>query len=561
MPVHSEDAPDPQTWLQRQWQRVRALWARDIILGQVGEGATNVIIGKNNVQVNVGGRNLTLPIWLIALLLLALVLLWVYPLLWPYWNPTRMKSTLNIAVTEFGERDAGWFDRRPEVTTFLSTWLGQKISDPTNWGDDQPNIQVWQNELPTVATAIKPPLPRVTTADEARQVAERRNANLVIYGTLNRTADPATLTLGFYYKPAPVPNQPSVRAELVDVFAGPQQIGKPITLDYIDSDLYTYEIDKAEHPLRVRALALIWLAHGLAKDLTGNPAAALQIFQQAKTALPAWQDEDGKWLLYFLEGREAFILHDLSTAEAAFTQAIEASNQQYLNAYFGRGNVYYDRAQRGLLGQMPSIAPATNDLACTEPLTPGAADVDPTLLPQSTDAIIIDADRALADYQIVAQGGENPSAATTSEAQLLRHIAQWMIGNSYRLKADAYLYDQQFDQAAPALGAAETALTSALDTFTADDNLVEFAIHTRYHLGLVQRAQGYRAESNGDWQTSRQWYRQAQTAFTECAAQAEAQWPKHPRFFARSAACSCQAFATEVEQTLHTLEEQQGGDG
>ena len=218
------DNDENQPWLQRQWQRVRNLWARDIVIGQVGEGATNVVIGKNNVQINVGGRNLTLPIWLIALLLLAIVTLWVYPLLWPYWNPTRMESTFNIVVTEFGETDAGWFEQRPNVTEFLSSWLAKQLANDTNWGDDNPGIQVWQNDLPAVAAAIQPRLPSVTTAAAAQRLAERRNAYLVIYGDLNRTTDPATLTLNFYYKPPPI------RSELVDVFAGPQQIDLPVSV-------------------------------------------------------------------------------------------------------------------------------------------------------------------------------------------------------------------------------------------------------------------------------------------------------------------------------------------
>ena len=549
------DNDENQPWLQRQWQRVRNLWARDIVIGQVGEGATNVVIGKNNVQINVGGRNLTLPIWLIALLLLAIVTLWVYPLVWPYWNPTRMESTFNIVVTEFGETDAGWFEQRPNVTEFLSSWLAKQLANDANWGDDNPDIQVWQNDLPAVAAAIQPRLPSVTTAAAAQRLAERRNAYLVIYGDLNRTTDPATLTLNFYYKPPPI------RSELVDVFAGPQQIGKPVTIANIDTDLYTYEIDRPDHPLRLRTLALIWLAHGLFKDLTGDPAGALRIFQQAETALPAWQDQDGKWLLYFLQGREAFILHQLPEAEKAFNRAITA-NPQYLNGYIGRANVYYDFAQRGLLAKMPVVAMPTDNAACTEQNTMDAGLVDPALLPQSTEDMLAYVDHALDDYTMVAQSSQSQPNASDPGQALLHDIAQWMIGNSSRLKADTYLAAQQFDQAEPVLVTAETTVTAALERFRADENSGEFALQAQYNLGLVKRAQGYLAgEGEGDWTKSRKFYTEAQGEFTQCVTQATMQWPARPRFFARSPLCSCQQFAADVEQKLREIEEQQGGDG
>lgn len=553
-PAASDNRED-QPWLQRQWQRVRNLWARDIVIGQVGEGATNVVIGKNNVQINVGGRNLTLPIWLITLLLLAIVTLWVYPLVWPYWNPTRMESTFNIVVTEFGETDAGWFSQRPDVTEFLSSWLAKQLANGANWGEDNPGIQVWQNDLPDVVAAIKPRLPPVTTAAGAERLAERRNAYLVIYGDLNRTTDPATLTLNFYYKPPPI------RSELVDVFAGPQQIGKPVTIANIDTDMYTYEIDRSDHPLRLRTLALIWLAHGLFKDLTDDPAGALRIFQQAETALPAWQDQDGKWLLYFLQGREAFILHQLPEAEKAFNRAITA-NPQYLNAYIGRANVAYDFAQRGLLAKMPAVARPSNNAACTEQNALDTGLVDPALLPQSTEEMITYVDRALDDYTVVAQSIQSQMNGGNQEQALLREIAQWMIGNSSRLKADTYLSAQQFEPAEPALAAAETAVTAALEHFRADENLGEFALHAQYNLSLIKRAQGYLAgEGEGDWTKSRQLYDEAQREFTQCVTQATTQWPARPRFFAHSPLCSCQQFAADVEQKLREIEEQQGGDG
>ncbi|MEZ4860586.1 MAG: hypothetical protein R3C14_04740 [Caldilineaceae bacterium] len=47
----SNGEPQAGLWLRRQWLHLRTMRVRDIIIGQVGERATNVIIGKNNVQI------------------------------------------------------------------------------------------------------------------------------------------------------------------------------------------------------------------------------------------------------------------------------------------------------------------------------------------------------------------------------------------------------------------------------------------------------------------------------------------------------------------------------
>ena len=62
---------DDQNWLRRQIRKLRDLRRRNVVIAQVGQGARNVVIGTRNVQINIGDRNLTLPVLAVPLLLLA----------------------------------------------------------------------------------------------------------------------------------------------------------------------------------------------------------------------------------------------------------------------------------------------------------------------------------------------------------------------------------------------------------------------------------------------------------------------------------------------------------
>ena len=96
------DQPNSRSWVSRQLVRLRALFQRDVIVAQVGEGAENVAVGKNIFQINVGGHNIT-P-YLLALIGVTLVVVGflTWPLVEPTLYPARMASGFNIAVADVG---------------------------------------------------------------------------------------------------------------------------------------------------------------------------------------------------------------------------------------------------------------------------------------------------------------------------------------------------------------------------------------------------------------------------------------------------------------------------
>ncbi len=90
------------SWLQQQWERVRNLTRRDVVIAQVGEGSENIAVGKNIFQINVGGHNITPYILIIMLAALTGVAYLFYPYVEPNWNPWPMTGDFNLAVADFG---------------------------------------------------------------------------------------------------------------------------------------------------------------------------------------------------------------------------------------------------------------------------------------------------------------------------------------------------------------------------------------------------------------------------------------------------------------------------
>ena len=192
-----------------------ARW-RDVIIGQVGEGATNVVIGKNNIQINVGGRNLALPIWLITLALVAIIGFLAYqPLIEPWLFPSQMNAAFNIAVAEFGAiNQHGGVHGLPFGATLSKAVYDKLMAEyqghyPELMGKKD-GVLIWEDSLGHAAKNVRfGVITGATPAARARQaewLAERINANLVIYGYLEPNSTGADeLTLEFYVAGETVP--------------------------------------------------------------------------------------------------------------------------------------------------------------------------------------------------------------------------------------------------------------------------------------------------------------------------------------------------------------------
>jgi len=402
-----EQNPPPTTtpsWLHQQWQRARGLWARDIILGQVGEGATNVVIGKNNVQINVGGRNLTFPVYLIAAVLIVILGFLVYPIVEPIWWPSQMTGAYRIAIADFGEVTSTGAVRATKRGQAVSKWFFDNLFAEYNSATAVPDLdvartmEIWHDLRSDIDKNVTfGVMPGRTAAEReaaAARLAARIGAHMVIYGNLvTDGAGLPQLDLAFYLAP-------TVNDE-TDALVGPHRLSKPLDLpaafatDSPDANTTVASL------LKVRTDAFFWLTVGLALDIQGRSAEALQLFQQAESMLTAWDERDGKEILYFFMGREELFLGNTTAAEAQFRHAL-ALNAHYARAQIGLGSA--------LLQQARAVAPAQR-------LQP------PNLLLQAIDAY-------LRGLELAAQG----------EEPWVIDLANLALAKGYRLLGETYYH-------------------------------------------------------------------------------------------------------------------------
>jgi tetratricopeptide (TPR) repeat protein len=344
-PDSNDGAPQQEShnWLRRQVQRLRGPRRGNVVIAQVGAGARNIVIGTHNVQINVGGRNLTVPVLLIPLLLLILVGFVVYPLAEPLWNPAQMTGQFRIAVAEFGQMDADGHVRATENGQVLSRWLFQALYDEyqNNAGMEIAHaIEIWHDSRTDTPKNVRFGImvgdtPQARRAAAAR-LADRIQAHMVIYGNLVPDGDAERLELEFYLSPL-------VNDETA-AMVGPHRLGKPILLPAsFDSNQPEVNIVTGEK-LQVRADALFWLTIGLTQQVLGRSQQALETFQRAESQLTDWPDSDGKEILYFFIGREELFLGHSEQAEADFRHAL-AIEPSYARAEVALGSSFRQRAQ------------------------------------------------------------------------------------------------------------------------------------------------------------------------------------------------------------------------
>lgn len=439
-----EETPptDDRSWLQRQWDRVRGRSSRDVIIGQVGAGATNVVIGKNNIQVNIAGHNLTLPIYAIALVLVMILGFLLYPLLEPTWWPSQMTGTYRIAVANFGEVGTNGQVQATERGKVISKWFfdnlaGEYASTPLDVAQDvAKTIQVWHDLDPATEKNVTFGVIRGRNAAErqaaAATLATRINAHMVIYGNLVTDAQGyPQLDLAFYLAPA-------VNDETAAI-VGPHRLSKPLalpaafTVDNPDANSAVSAL------LRVRTEAFFWLTVALTLDIQGRSAEALAVLRHAKAELTDWVEEDGKEILYFFIGREALFLDDLTEAEANFRQAL-ALNPTYARAQIGLGSTHLKRARTiapaGRLNPPSALLQAVDDHI--HGLELAAQENDPLIIALANLALAKSYRLMGETYYHLGQDGEAQRFFALTRQKVAPLLAPLQAAGQIRLLAQAY---------------------------------------------------------------------------------------------------------------------------
>lgn len=481
MTQQAPETPEPeQNWLQQQWQRVRQLYNRDVVIGQVGEGATNVIIGKNNVQFNVAGRNLTLPVYVIATVLLIFLGVLLFRLVVePIWWPSQMTGTYRIAIANFGELNDNGRVRATAQGRAMSKWFFDNLFNEyeTSTIDVAQTIEIWHDLRPDIDKNVRFGIMRGDTAakreEAAAALASRIGAHMVVYGNLvNDEQGLPRLDLAFYLSPR-------VNDE-TNAIVGPHRLSKPLALPA------TFDIDSPDAStsvsrlLKVRTDAFFWLTVGLTLAIEGRSEEALNIFRVAETELADWREEDGKEILYFFIGREELLLGNVEQAEAEFRRAL-AINPSYARAHVGLGSA--------LLRQARQIPP-TKRLESPDPLLTQALDVYLTAL------------------TLAAEQGE----------LLVIDVANLALAKGYRLLGETYFHLAAWPEARQFFALTREKVDQVIPSLTAAS---QFRLVAQAHetMGAAYLQEGVLALEQNDTATARTLLEGAQQAYTLCIAQ------------------------------------------
>jgi tetratricopeptide (TPR) repeat protein len=272
-------------------------------------------------------------------------------------GPARMSNdSFNVVVAEIGQQGASSQVNRSTDGQQLSVWIFTELQREYESSDvlQQHDIQLWHDSLGPEVKDVE--IGIVSSDDEAKDLADRVNANLIIYGNLTAEQEPATFEPEFYVSRLPG------EADEISEITGPFQLGTSIPVPLPLEEIDQVSITALRQQVTLRARAMRWFTVGFIWDLVGDTAKALETFKQAELDLSQWAElGEGKEILYYFIGREALTLgrddqiaqssgafenadQALQEAERYFRKAL-ASDDQYARAHIGLAGVFYQRAQ------------------------------------------------------------------------------------------------------------------------------------------------------------------------------------------------------------------------
>ena len=431
---HADQPPDDQD--AQPFSQLRSVQAGgDVVIVNVGgdgetKGTRHVVVGKNNLQINIGGHLMTLPFWLIAIALFGIAALLTIPLVEPLFFPSQMSAGMNIAITDFGQIDAQGNVRNSALGSALSKSVFDKLNQeylevyPQLIGKDGRSVEIWHDSLGGEVKNVRLGLLGGETPDEraaeAKALAEKINAHVVIYGYLEEAGNQNSLHLDFYYAGDTLRGEPDT---VVGRHVLSEMISFPTALEQEPMAVQEF----LNVPLGLRARVIFWITVALIFDVTDQQERALQTLQEAERTLAGWEDDDGQALLHYFIGREAFWLREYDVAIAALEEA-KALKPNYANAYIGLGAVHYDRAQ---LFYTPNPVPAAlAECVTVEHLSRAA---------QSADEAMSEIDLAISFLE------DAVAIAPNSPWPPIEFPARLALGHAYRLKGQAYLLGAQHE--------------------------------------------------------------------------------------------------------------------
>jgi tetratricopeptide (TPR) repeat protein len=286
--------------------------------------------GKHEAHVNIEGSDNVVAIRGIATsikivlqnsrpvvtLLLGLVLIGgaIAFLYWMSHQPGRMTGDFNIAVAEFTQVG----DSQLKVASILSQQVFRFL-------DDQAKLITIEN----VQVAHKN-IGLITSAEEAKALAKKINAQVVLYGDVTTIGNQARLTPQFYIAEA-------FRANVSEL-NGQQRLAAPITFP-IDSI-----VSPTEDPLQLmqeRAVIMTEFTKSLVYLATENLPLSKEAIDKAILYSEGQDPFEGQEVLYVFASQIARLQGDKASARNFVDKALRI-NPDYGRGYIAKANVFYD---------------------------------------------------------------------------------------------------------------------------------------------------------------------------------------------------------------------------
>ena len=323
-PEPNQEKQASQSWLRRWLQRGRAQKAGDTIAAQIGESARNIVVGKNVIQIG----TLQIPFYLAVIIAVGVGLITLSTAVIAFSSsgaatlrgqPAHMTGLFNIAVANFGELGTSSQINASADGNRLSQWIYEALQTETKNPDITKliKVEIWRGTPGLFGRTAEFSALQDETA--ARQLAEKVNAHIVIYGNVDPKSNPPEIDLKFYIAPR-------LNSE-ANSLIGPYTMGRPIPVKLPFNRNDPVSSVATGDSLNTRSAALSLLTIGLTYELAGKYQKALDLFQQAEATLADLEPGNGQEIVEFFKGREALFLKKDGDAETAFRAALTTSNQ------------------------------------------------------------------------------------------------------------------------------------------------------------------------------------------------------------------------------------------
>lgn len=234
-----------------------------------------------------------------------------------YWwsvQPRGMHGRFNIAVAEFVP--VGGVD--PDVADTVSQQVFRFLDDQAN--------QITFEDVRVSNTNIG----QITSAQQARSLAQRINAQVVIYGDVSPVGDHVLLTPQFYVAEA-------FRADVGEL-NGQQKLAEPITLpqEGLSPDSDPVKLLQERTVIMTQfTKTLVYLA---VDDLPLAREAIRQAIRHGEGQAPF----EGQEVLYLFASEIARLQKDPESAQSFVDRALSL-NPEYGRGYIAKANIYYDQ--------------------------------------------------------------------------------------------------------------------------------------------------------------------------------------------------------------------------